>query len=160
MKSYKKRNNKKPRAKRGGSSLIPAEINAPNNVQNTPSFQGIPIRYFYDMNDYNTDPNNPAVITNARLSGGKSRRFKKSKKTSRKSKKNGRRQRGGFNPFSNTPLLGTASYNVPASFGSFPFAFITKDFVAGDITPLNPQNPSTIQQPSESKYNAYNPPLA
>jgi hypothetical protein len=161
MKSYTKR--RKPRAKKGGSSLNSSEITAANNVQNTPSFQGLPIRYFYDMNDYNSDPNNPAVITNARLSGGKSRRVKKSKKskkTSRKSKKNGRRQRGGFNVFSNTPLLGTASYNVPASFGSVPFAFISKDFIAGDITPLHPQNPSTIQQPAEAKYNAYNPPLA
>lgn len=157
MKSYTKR--RKPRAKKGGSSLNYSQLNAANNVQNTPSFQGLPIRYFYDMNDYNSDPNNPSVITNARLSGGKSRRVKKSKKTSRKSKKNGRRQRGGFDPFRNTPLLGTSSYNVPASFGTLPFAFISKDFIAGHITPLNPQNPSTIQQPAESKYNAHHPPL-
>jgi len=161
MKSDKK--TRKTRAKRGGSSLNYTQVNASNAVANTPSFQGIPIRYFYDMNDYNSDPNNPAVITSARLSGGRSLRVKKSKKskkTSRKTRKHSRRQRGGFNVFSNTPLLGTASYNVPASFGSVPFAFITKDFVAGDITPLNPENPSTIQQPAEAKYNAYNPPLA
>jgi hypothetical protein len=159
MKSYKKRNNRKHHAKKGGSSLNYTEINATNNVANTPSFQGIPLRYFYDMNDYNTDPNNPSAITNARFSGGKSRRTKKSKKTA-KSRKNGRRQRGGFNIFSYTPFLGTASYNIPASFGSTPFAFIAKDFVAGNITPSNPQNPSTIQQPSEFKYNGHHPPLA
>lgn len=156
MKSYKKRNNKKPRAKKGGSSLNHSAINATNTVANSPSFQGIPLRYFYDINDYNADPNNPAAVTNARFSGGKSRKSKKSAK----SRKNIRRQRGGFNVFSNTPFLGSASYNIPASFGSVPFSFITKDFVAGDITPLNPQNPSTMQQPTESIYNAYHPPLA
>jgi len=159
MKSYTKKGNRKHRVKKGGSSLTHSEINAPNNVQNTPSFQGIPLRYFYDINDYNTDPNNPTVITNARLSGGKSRRTKKSKKTA-KSRKNGRRQRGGYNIFSNYPFLGTSSFNIPASFGSVPAAFIAKDFIAGNITPLNPQNPSTAQQPSETIYNAYHPPLA
>lgn len=159
MKSYTKKGKRKHLAKKGGSSLTHSEINAPNNVQNTPSFQGIPLRYFYDINDYNTDPNNPTVITNARLSGGKSRRTKKSKKTA-KSRKNGRRQRGGYNIFSNYPFLGTSSYNIPASFGNLPFAFIAKDFIAGNITPLNPQNPSTTQQPSEFKYNYHNPPLA
>jgi hypothetical protein len=159
MKSYTKKYKRKHGAKKGGSSLTPSEINATNNVQNTPSFQGVPLRYFYDLNDYNTDPNNPAVITNARLSGGKSRRNKRSK-TARKSSKRSRRQRGGFNIFSNTPFLGNASFNIPASFGSVPAAFITQDFVGGNITSSNPQNPSTIEQPSESKYNAYNPPLA
>jgi hypothetical protein len=154
-----KKHSRKYRAKKGGSaSLNPGEISATNTIANAPSFQGIPIRYFYDMNDYNTDPNNPAVITNARLSGGKSRKFKKSKKTA-KSRKNGRRQRGGFNVFSNTPFLGSASYNTPASFGAVPFAFISKDFIAGNVTSLHPQNPSTIQHPSEFKYNAHNPPL-
>ena len=115
------------------------------------------------MNDYNSDPNNPSIVTNARLSGGRSLKLKKSKKSaksSRKSRKNGRRHRGGFNVFSNTPLLGTSSYNIPAAIGSIPFAFIAKDIIAGDITPLNPENPSTIQQPVETKYNYNNPPLA
>jgi len=156
MKSYKKY--RKHRAKKGGSSLNYTEINAANTVANSPSFQGVPIRYYYDMNDYNTDPNNPTVVTNARLSGGKSR--SRRGKTHKKSRKNVRRQRGGgYNPFSNL-FLGTASFNIPASFGNIPFAFIGRDFIAGDITSQNPQNPSTVQQPSEFKYNYHNPPLA
>ena len=159
MKSYKKRNNRKPRAKRGGSSLNYTQVNASNVVANTPSFQGIPIRYFYDMNDYNSDPNNPSVVTNARLSGGRPRRqSKKSAKSMRKTRK--RRQRGGFNVFSNTPFLGTASYNIPASFGSIPFSYLGTDIVARATTPQYPENPSTIQHPVETKYNYNNPPLA
>ena len=163
MKSYKKRNNRKHPAKRGGSSLNHSELNVSANVANTPSFQGIPLRYFYDVNDYNSDPNNPSVVVNARLSGGKSRRLKKSRKSTKsgkKSRKNLRKQRGGINIFSNTPFFGTASYNIPAAFGSIPIAFVAKDIIAGDITPQNPENPSTIQQPIETKYNYNNPPLA
>jgi hypothetical protein len=160
MKSDKK--TRKTRAKRGGSSLNYTQVNASNSVANTPSFQGIPIRYFYDMNDYNSDPNNPSVVTNARLSGGRSRRqSKKSAKSMRKTRKHRqRRQRGGFNVFSNTPFLGTASYNIPASFGSIPFSYLGSDIIAGSTTPQYPQNPSTIQQPAEAKYNTYHPPLA
>ena len=159
MKSYTKKGKRKHLAKKGGSSLNYTEINAANTVANSPSFQGVPIRYYYDMNDYNTDPNNPAVVTNARLSGGKSRNRRR--KTNKKSRKNVRRQRGGgFNIFSNYPFLGTTSYNIPASFGNLPFAFIGRDFIGGDITSQNPQNPSTTQQPSEFKYNYHNPPLA
>lgn len=163
MKSYKKRNNRKSRAKRGGSSLNYSAVNTNVAVSNSPSFQSLPIRYYYDMNDYNTDPNNPSIVTNARLSGGKSRRFKQSKKSAklnRRSRKNVYRQRGGFNVFSNSPFLGTASYNIPASFGSVPFSYLGTDIISGSITPQNPQNPSTIQQPSEAKYNYNHPPLA
>lgn len=114
-----------------------------------PSFQGIPMRYYYDMNDYKSDPNNPSNMMNSRLSGGK------------KSRKNNKiRQRGGFIGFSNYPLLGTTSFNLPASFGNTPFAFIGESIQTGSITPQNPQNPSTIEQPGDTKYNYNNPPLA
>ena len=155
MKTFKKVNrklrskkNRKLRSKKGGY----AELNAPSIVENSPSFQGVPIRYYYNVNDYNADPNNPGIIVDSRLNGGKSRRNKKSSKKSRK-------QRGGYNIFSNTPFLGTSSFNIPASFGSLPFAFISKDIISGAVTSQYPQNPSTIEQPAEAKYNYNNPPL-
>ena len=161
MKSYKKRNNRKSRVKRGGSSLNYSAVNTNTAVSNSPSFQGLPIRYYYDMNDYNTDPNNPSIVSNARLSGGKSRRLKQSKKSAKSSRKSRKhRQRGGFNVFSNSPFLGTASYNVLASFGSVPSAYLGTDIISGSTTPQYPQNPSTTQQPVETKYNYNNPPLA
>jgi hypothetical protein len=136
MKSYKNKSRKNKQRKtrktqRGGTD---------------PSFQGLPIRYYYDLNDYKSDPN--AMIINGRLSGGK-RKFNKKP-----------RQRGGFNGFSNYPFLGTGSFNIPASFGSVPFAYIGQNIQSGSITPQYPQNPSTIQQPAEMKYNYNNPPLA
>jgi hypothetical protein len=137
MKSYKKpRKNKQRKTRKhqkGGTN---------------PSFQGLPIRYYYDINDYNSDPIRAAV--NARLSGGRKR----------KSSKNTPRQRGGFIGFSNYPFLGTTSFNLPASFGSVPFAYIGENIQSGNITSQFPQNPSTIQQPGEMKYNYNNPPLA
>lgn len=159
MRTFKK-GNKKPRTKRNRKLRTKkgghAELSAySSSVENSPSFQGVPIRYYYGLNDYNDDPNNPGMMVNSRLNGGKSRRNRKS---SRKSKQS-RKQRGGFNVFSNTPFLGNSSFNVPASFGSLPFAFISKDIISGDITPQYPENPSTIQQPAEAKYNFNNPPL-
>jgi hypothetical protein len=146
------KNNSKLRTKKGGYAELSVYS---STVENSPSFQGLPIRYYYDLNDYNADPNNSKMITDSRLTGGKSRR---NKKYSRKSRKY-RKQRGGFNIFSNTPFLGTSSFNIPASFGSLPSAFITKDIISGDTTSQYPQNPSTIQQPAEAKYNYNNMPL-
>jgi hypothetical protein len=34
------------------------------------------------------------------------------------------------------------------------------DIISGSTTPQYPQNPSTIQQPAEAKYNYNHPPLA
>jgi hypothetical protein len=149
---YRTRSNRKLRTKKGGYAELSAYS---SRVENSSSFQGVPIRYYYGVNDYNADPNNPGMMINSRLTGGKSRRNKKS---SRKFKQS-RKQRGGFNVFSNTPFLGTSSFNIPASFGSLPSAFITKDIISGDITAQYPQNPSTIQQPAEAKYNYNHVPL-
>jgi hypothetical protein len=161
MKSYKKRNNRKSRGKKGGSSLNYSELHTDNTVSNSPSFQGLPIRYYYDMNDYNSDPNNPSIIANTRLSGGRSRkRSKKYAKLSRKYKKHRGSQRGGFNIFRDSPFLTTASYNIPAAFGNIPFAYLSNDIISGSTTPQYPENPSTTEHPSETKYNYINPPLA
>jgi hypothetical protein len=142
MKSYRnksksrKSKSRKIRRQKGGNNF-------------PPSFQGIPMRYYYDMNDYKSDPNNPSNMMNSRLSGGK------------KSRKNNKiRQRGGFIGFGNYPVLGNTSFNVPASFGNTPFAFIGQNIQAGSITSHNPQNPSTIDQPIDNKYNYNHPPLA
>ena len=139
MKSYKKqskktRKHKKTRTQQKGGN-------------NQPSFQGLPLRYYYDLNDYKADPNNASV--NSRLSGGKKHKYNKTP-----------RQRGGFIGFSNSPFLGNASFNIPASFGNIPFAYISQNVQAGSITPQNPQNPSTTDHPAEAKYNYNNPPLA
>jgi hypothetical protein len=144
--------NRKPRTKKGGHAELSAHS---SRVENSPSFQGVPIRYYYGVNDYNADPNNPAMIVNSRLTGGKSRRTKKSSRKSRKYRK----QRGGFNVFSDTPFLGTGSFNIPASFGSLPSAFISSDVISGGVTSQYPQNPSTTEHPADVKYNYNNPPL-
>lgn len=128
-KKYKKSNKSKTRKQQRGG--------------NSPSFQGLPLRYYYDMNDFYTDPIRNVV--NSRLSGGKRGKT--------------HRQRGGFIGFSSSPFFGNASFNIPASFGSTPFAHISQNIQSGSISSRFPQNPSTIEQPTEMKYNYNNPPL-
>jgi|LauGreSBDMM110SN_4_FD.fasta_scaffold93251_2 hypothetical protein len=150
MKSYrnKSRNSKSRNSKsRNSKSRKITRQTGSNDIP--PNFHGAYARYYYGMNDFRNSTMNPSSIVNSRLYTGK------------KSRKNRRmRQRGGFLGFSSYPFLGNSSMNIPASFGSVPFAFNGTNVLSGNVTAQYPQNPNTVEHPTDEKYNYNNPPLA
>ena len=133
------------RSKKGGCGSCGAStVGMFGGSGDEPSFQGLPQRYYYAVNDLNADPNNPSAIVNPRLMGGRKNRRRK--------------QKGGSAvPVPPDYLLGNASYNLPAAMATSVGAPLSYSFLSGD---MNGQNPSTTVQPVETKYNLHNQPMA
>ena len=130
------------RSKKGGCGSCGTSVKG--GGVSDPSFQGLPQRYYYAVNDLNADPNNPSAIVNPRLMGGRKNRRRK--------------QKGGSAiPVPPDYLLGTASYNLPAAMATSAGAPLSYSFLSGD---MNGQNPSTTVQSIETKYNLHNQPMA
>lgn len=140
--STKRRRNTRTSRKKGGCGSCGTSVKG--GGVSDPSFQGLPQRYYYEVNDLNSDPNNPSAIVNPRLTGGRKNRRRK--------------QKGGSAiPVPPDYLLGTASYNLPAAMATSSGAPLSYSFLSGD---MNGQNPSTTVQPVEAKYNLHNQPMA
>jgi hypothetical protein len=138
----KRRRSTRTRRQRGGCASCGSSLSG--GGVSDPSFQGLPQRYYYEVNDLNADPNNPSAIVNPRLTGGRKNRRRK--------------QKGGSSiPVPTDYLLGTASYNLPAAMATSAGAPLSYSFLSGD---MNGQNPSTTVQPVEAKYNENNQPMA
>jgi hypothetical protein len=145
------KNNRKTRNKknkmRGGDCGCNKSIFKGGNI-NPPSFETLPQRYYYELNNYNNDPTASNVLLNARnlpnvQSGGKKRKL-----TRRRVNK---KMKGG------DALLGNSSLN-----NSFTAFGTTGGVISGNNILLGVETPdsSVISQPAFQTYSKINPPLA
>jgi hypothetical protein len=123
---------------------------------NPPSFQGLPLRYFYPTNNHANDPNNPSAVSSVRTmpnlkAGGKKRNSSKKQKKIQK--------KGGMLGFSylNAAHGSDINYNPLNTIGNLPSSSIASNIISGNMTS---QNPSVLYQPVNDKYNQHNLPLA
>jgi hypothetical protein len=135
---------------RGGTKCA---LQRPRGGNDAPSFNGLPLRYYYSKNSLNDDPNAPKMQIASRqlpqIKGGKNR-TKKSKK------------RGGALGFSyfNGQMGTTNAFNPLNTIGDIATSKIGSNYISGDVNSNVLPNPSVFSQPVESKYNIYNMPLA
>jgi hypothetical protein len=143
-KNTKRNNRKTVRKIKGGCGCNTPLITGGNHP---PSFDKLPIRYFYDMNTHDNDPNNPNVMESSRNLPNPSFGGKKSKKRKQK------RIKGGNNDvfLGNTPVN-----NAFTSFGSIDGAFSGKNLLLG----IPNESSSVTEQPAYQFFNKANPPLA
>ena len=111
---------------------------------NSLNFQQSPGQYYYDVNNYANDPNDPSVVMSTRnapnMLGGKRRR-------------KSRKMRGGKMDL----LLGNGQYNNPVtSFGNIDGALMGKNLFSGQSI----QDGSVTNQPAYLTYNSNSLPKA
>lgn len=139
-----KSRNKRIRKTKGGCGCANTLYKGGNI--NPPSFQTLPLRSYYELNNYNNDPaSSDAVINsrnlaNAQSGGRRTRKYRGTKK-----------MRGG------DLLLGNSSINnALTSFGTTTGAYTGSNIFSG----VAGVNSSIIDQPAFQTYSNLSPPLA
>jgi hypothetical protein len=121
---------------------------------NPPSFQGLPLRYYYPTSDYSSDPNDPSAVSSVRimpnLKAGSKKRNRSQKKHKQIQKKGGML---GFSYLHGNDI----NYNPLNTIGNLPSSAIASNIISGN---MSSQNPSVLYQPVNDKYNQHNLPLA
>jgi hypothetical protein len=120
---------------------------------NPPSFQGLPIRYYYGQNTHINDPLDPvnqvASRQLANIIGGKNKTMKA--------------KRGGSSlmiPSLAGQYSSPSAFNPVNSVGDIETSLIPSNILSGKVDPISLPNPSVFNQPATLKYNMYNLPIA
>jgi hypothetical protein len=139
--------NKSIRKMRGGDCGCNKPFFKGGNI-NPPSFETLPQRYYYELNNYNNDPAASNVVLNARnlpnmQSGGKKRKSNKVRIN--------KKMKGG------DMLLGQSSLN-----NSFTAFGTTSGVLSGNniLLGVESRDSSVINQPAFQSYSKISPPLA
>jgi hypothetical protein len=137
---------------RGGKNCTWKRRRGGNDVP--PSFNGLPLRYYYAENSFNNDPRNPSV----QIASRQLPQIKGGKNSTKKSKKRGGALLG-FSLF-NGQMATAASFNPLNTIGDIATSQIGSNYISGSLGPSILPNPSVFSQPVETKYNLHNKPLA
>ena len=141
-------NNQMPSLFRGGKNYTWKRRSGGND---TPSFNGLPQRYYYQQNDFAQDPTSNQIASRqlANIKGGKN-------KTKRSARRGGSL---GFSYFNGQAGL-ASNFNPTSSIGELMGSQLGSNYISTEVNTNTLTNPSVFSQPVESKYNVYNMPMA